>query len=70
MSSSTAEIFKKVRLLPDLEKAKLVELLLSDLDQPDPEIDRLWATEAESRWEAIQKGGPTRSVQETFGKYR
>jgi hypothetical protein len=70
MSILTAEIIEKVHSLPDLDKIQLVELLMADLDQPDPEIDRLWAEEAKRRWEAIQKGSPTFSMQETFGQYR
>ena len=70
MSPLAVEIVKKAHQLPDLDKMQLVELLMADLDQPDPEIDRLWAAEANRRWEAIQKGAKTCSAQEVFGKYR
>jgi len=70
MSTLTPELVDKAHRLPDLDKIQLVELLMADLDQPDPEIDRLWVAEANQRWEAIQKGAPTCSLKETFGKYR
>jgi hypothetical protein len=70
MSTLTVEIVEKVHQLPDLDKLQLVELLMADLDQPDPEIDRPWIAEANRRWEAIQKDAPTFSMQETFGRYR
>ncbi len=70
MSTLTAEIVEKARRLPDLDKLQLVELLMADLDQPDPEIDQLWIAEANHRWDAIQRGAPTSSMKETFWKYR
>ena len=70
MSPLAVEIVQKVHQLPDLDKMQLVELLMADLDQPDPEIDRLWVAEANRRWEAIQQGAKTCSAQEVFGKYR
>jgi predicted DNA binding CopG/RHH family protein len=44
-----------VRLSAD-KRAKLVDALLSSLDKPDAEIDRLWAAEAESRIDAHDRG--------------
>lgn len=42
--------------LPDIEKLRLVDAILADLDKPDPEIDRVWAKEARKRWAAYKAG--------------
>ncbi len=52
----TDEILKKVRKLHPTEQAKLVDKLITILDEPDPEIDKLWAEEAESRLAAYKSG--------------
>ena len=57
-----------VRLSPD-KRAKLVDTLLSSLDKPDEEIDRLWAAEAESRIDAHDHGEiKSVSLEEALGK--
>ena len=57
-----------VRLSPD-KRAKLVDTLLSSLDKPDEEIDRLWAAEAESRIDAHERGEiKSVSLEEALGK--
>lgn len=46
------EIMEKVGELPDLEKLRVVDEILNQLDKkPDPELDRIWADEARRRWE-------------------
>src|SRR5262249_17885838 len=42
MEKLTAEIHE----LSDIEKLRLVHVILKDLDKPDPEIDWVWAAEA------------------------
>ena len=59
-----------VRLRPD-ERAKLVDVLISSLDTPDEEIDRLWAAEAERRIDAHEKGlVKALSLEEVLERYR
>jgi hypothetical protein len=54
-----------------VEKLRLVDETLSDLDKPDPEIDRIWAEEARKRWTAYKAGHiPSVSYQEVMDKYR
>lgn len=57
--------------LPAEEKARLVDQLLSSLDQPDESIDSLWRKEVEERIQAYQ-GGKLQSVSlaEVLAKYR
>ena len=50
------ELHQQANQLPPLEKLRLAELLLADLDTPDPEIDAIWRDEAQKRWQAYQAG--------------
>ncbi|MGO9567087.1 MAG: addiction module protein [Desulfomonilaceae bacterium] len=49
------KILKEALTLKPEQKAELVDKLLSSLDQPDSEIDELWAKEAESRIDAYEQ---------------
>jgi putative addiction module component (TIGR02574 family) len=71
MSTTTDELVSAMRELPDVEKFRLVDAILTDLDKPDPEIDRIWADEARKRWEAYKAGRiPTVSYEEVMAKHR
>ena len=50
------EILKDALTLKPVEKAELVNKLLSSLDKPDRDIDQLWAKEAETRIDAFEQG--------------
>ncbi len=50
------EIMKDALNLRPAEKAKLIDKLLSSLDNPDKELDDLWGKEAEDRIEAYEQG--------------
>ncbi len=65
------DIFEEaVRLRPD-KRAELVDTLLSSLNKPDKEIDRLWAKEVESRIEAYEQGViKAVSLEEVLKKYQ
>lgn len=61
----------QIERLPDIDKLQLVDLILSQLDHPDPEIDKCWADEAKTRWRAYREGRlETVSYQEVMEKYR
>ena len=71
MSTIADKLVSEIRSLPDSEKLRLVDAILSDLDKPDPEIDRVWAEEARKRWANYKVGGiPTISYEEVMNKYR
>jgi putative addiction module component (TIGR02574 family) len=71
MSTETADILDRVMELPAEEKARLVDRLLSSLDQPDESIDSLWRTEVEERIQAYQAGKlQSVSLAEVLAKYR
>ncbi len=40
MGKSVEKIAEEIRELADVEKLRLVNAILTDLDKPDPEIDR------------------------------
>jgi hypothetical protein len=71
MTVLTDEMFKVIQNLPDSDKLRLVDVLLQDLDKPDPEIDRVWADEAGRRWRAYRDGkaGST-DYGEVMSRYR
>ena len=61
---------KAISLNP-LEKAELVDTLLSSLDKPDDSLDQLWANEAESRIDAYKKDKlKSISLSDVLAKYK
>ena len=71
MAKSVDKIEEEIRELPDVEKLRLVDTILSDRDKPDPEIDRVWAEEARRRWAAYKAGKvPTVSYESVMAKHR
>jgi putative addiction module component (TIGR02574 family) len=71
MSITADKLASEIRALPDVEKLRLVDAILTDLDKPDPEIDRVWAEEARKRWAAYKAGRiPTVSYEEVMAKHR
>jgi len=70
MATSTDRLALEIRGLPDVEKLRLVDAILADLDKPDPEIDRIWAEEARKRWAAYKAGRvPTVSYEDVMARY-
>jgi hypothetical protein len=65
--AAAKEIFEQALSLKPLEKADLVDRLLSSLDQPDEAITELWAKEAESRLDAYEKAA---SLEKVLSKYK
>src|SRR4029434_87371 len=69
MAKSVDKIAQEIRELPDAEKLRLVDAILTDLDKPDPEIDRIWADEARQRWAPDTEGRiPTVSYEEVMAE--
>jgi putative addiction module component (TIGR02574 family) len=54
--STAKDILKEAIQLEPTEKVKLVDQLITSLDKPDKDIDKLWAEEAESRLDAYKQG--------------
>jgi len=71
MSSTADKLEQEIKSLADVDKLRIVEAILTDLDRPDPEIDRIWAEEARKRWDAYKAGRlKTVSYEEVMSKYR
>jgi putative addiction module component (TIGR02574 family) len=61
----------EIHHLPAPDKLKLVDAILSDLDRPDAELDRVWAGEARKRWDAYKTGrAPTADYESVMAKHR
>ena len=57
MTVQTQQVLEKAIHLPLVERAELVEQILSSFDRPSrEEIDALWAKEAEDRIDAYDQG--------------
>ena len=71
MTESAKELSAKARKLSAAERLELVDDLLASLDEPDPQMDRLWAKEAEERLAAYRRGEiKAVPLQEVLAKYR
>jgi putative addiction module component (TIGR02574 family) len=71
MTTPSDKLVSEIRALPDVEKLRLVDAILTDLEKPDPEIDRVWVEEARKRWAAYRAGHiPTVSYEELIAKHR
>ncbi|MDQ6652670.1 MAG: addiction module protein [Acidobacteriota bacterium] len=70
MATGADRLALEIRGLPDIEKLRLVDFILADLDKPDPEIDKIWAEEARKRWAAYKAGRiPTVSYEDVMARY-
>ena len=65
------ELFNQTKTMKPLEKARLVDLILADLDKPDAEIESAWLKEVQRR-KLNLKSGRTKplSYREVMGKYK
>tara|TARA_R110001599_G_C12267242_1_gene660983 strand:+ start:4352 stop:4567 length:216 start_codon:yes stop_codon:yes gene_type:complete len=70
VSDAAKTLIAQALELSALERAVVAEQLLLSLDRPDPEIDAVWASEAESRLAAYQNGqAEAIPISDVFGKY-
>ncbi len=71
MAKNTDKLVSEIRLLPNEEKIRVLEALLTDLHPPDPAIDAAWADEARRRWQAYKAGQlESISYEELMSKYK
>ena len=61
MLADANQILQSALALPDIDRAAIVESLLTSLDQPDLVIDESWAAEAEERLAAFD-AGPMKAI--------
>lgn len=71
MPTTADKLVDEIHALSDVDKVRVLQAILTDLDKPDAEIDRIWAEEARKRWAAYQAGRiPTVSYEEVMSKHR
>lgn len=71
MAITNKALKEKVRSLSDTEKLELVDSILSQMDRPDPGIDRIWGEEARKRWKMYRAGKlETVSYEKVMRKHR
>ena len=71
MAKKMEKLAEEIHELSDIEKLRLVNVILKDLDKPDPEIDRVWTVEARKRWAAYRTGRiSTVSYESVMAKHR
>lgn len=71
MGMITTELLEKVKSLTDTDKLQLVDSILTQLDKPDPELDRIGADESGKRWQAYKTGTlETVAYEQVMDKYR
>jgi len=65
------ELIEEIEKLPPRERLQVVGKVILDAIQPDAEVEKIWAREAEARWEAFAGGGAeTVSYDEVMAPYR
>ncbi len=64
-------IFEQALNLKPVERVQLIEWLAHSLNEPDEDIDAIWAEEAEKRYEALKQGKvKTIPLEEIMKRYR
>jgi putative addiction module component (TIGR02574 family) len=57
MARDLKDVFREAFDLPEAERATLAGLLIESLEPPpEPDVEELWAAEAERRWLEIESG--------------
>jgi hypothetical protein len=56
MSVATDELLSRIKELPDDEKLRLVDAILTDLHKPASKVDRIWVEEAQKTVGQLQGG--------------
>lgn len=65
------KLVSEIRALSEEDKLRLLDVILNELDKPDPEIDHVWVNEARKRWSAYKEGRQlTISYEELMNSYR
>jgi hypothetical protein len=70
MATKVDKLVSEIRSLPNEEKIRLLDALLTDLHQLDAEVDAMWANKARLRWQAYKRGQlESISYEELIDKY-
>ena len=50
------ELVHEIEKLSPIERVRIIDIVIKDIIHPDPDIDKVWAREALSRWDAYKNG--------------
>ena len=65
------QLYNQAKSLSPLEKVRLSDMLLNDLDKEDPDVTLAWIKESKRRRLAIKAGkSKTFSFEHVMGKYK
>ena len=65
------QLFSQAKSLSAIERAKLAELILTDLDKPDESIEKQWVKEVIRRRDSVNSGKvKLKTYQQVMGKYK
>ncbi len=53
---NTKSIFKDALQLRPVERLQLIEMLTRSLNNPDENLEKIWAEESEKRYKALEEG--------------
>jgi putative addiction module component (TIGR02574 family) len=71
MKPKSEDLLNEALNLPPIERAALVDRLLSSLDAPDEAIDKVWRREIAARLRAYRAGAAeTISAEDILAEYR
>ncbi|MBN1362237.1 MAG: addiction module protein [Sedimentisphaerales bacterium] len=71
MKPDSEALLKEALELPPVERAALVDRLITSLDRPDEAIDGAWRKEIAARLQAYRSGvAPTMSADDVLAEYR
>ncbi len=56
LTSTAQKLSGEIQSLTDVEKLRLVDAILADLNKPNPVMDRIWAKESRKSWAAYKSG--------------
>jgi putative addiction module component (TIGR02574 family) len=71
MKPEPQDLLKEALALPPIERAALVDQLLTSLDKPDEVVDQVWRKEIAARLRAYRSGeAATVSAEDVLAEYR
>jgi len=71
MKPESRDLMREALELPPMERAALVDQLLTSLDRPDDAIDGVWRKEIAARLRAYRSGAATTvSAEDVLAEYR
>jgi len=71
MKFTSEDLLKEALDLPPIERAALVDQLLTSLDKPDEAVDEVWRKEIAARLRAYRSGtAATVSAEDILAEYR